>query len=272
VFQSTRVAGEDLTLAAKLGPREPVRTDEGPGSAWIIELGGSNVPCSRLRFHIDDDDFVRDYRLEVMTEENETRSAYDRRRPAPYSPAMQKDTGMYYPNPNEGPYVPVGGVVASGRWRRRAGTPHEPMEISFSEVYARRLRLFVTDNRNPPLRISSAEFSAAARQVIFDGSEAKSAPLRLYFGYPRATATNYDFARNLPATLTPAPERTQLEGDPQPNPSYHPEPLPWTERWPWLIYVVLGAASLTLVGILIVLAREAMRRYDAAHPAAPSAA
>jgi hypothetical protein len=267
VYQSTRVPGEELTMSAELGMREPVKTDEGPGSAWIIDLGGDNVPVSKLRFQIDDNDFVRDYRLEVMAEQATPRDTYNRRDFGRRVPVKEP---YYYPN--DGRYMPTGGVVASGQWRRRAGTPRVPLEISFNEVYAHRLRLSVTDNRNPPLNIKSAEFSAAARQVILDGSGAKAGPLRVYFGNPAAQSPNYDFARNLPDTLAPAPERTQLEGAAVLNPNYQPEPPPWTERWPWLIYVVLGIASLTLIAILGVLAREAMRRHDATAPAAPDAA
>jgi hypothetical protein len=42
-----------------------------------------------------------------------------------------------------------------------------------------------------------------------------------------------------------------------PNPIYSPEPKPFSERAPWLIYVVLAAASLALAAILLSLARAA---------------
>ena len=146
----------------------------------------------------------------------------------------------------------------------------EPLEIHFSEIQAHRLRLLVTDNRNPSLTIRSAEFSAAARQVIFEPADRKG-PFKVYFGNGVARDPNYDLGRNLPATLAPAPERTQFEGQPEANPAYHPEPPPWTERWPWLIYLVLGAASAVLIGILAILAKEVIRRHDAqeASSAAP---
>ena len=54
------------------------------------------------------------------------------------------------------------------------------------------------------------------------------------------------------------------------NPIYQPVPKPWTERWPWLVYVVLSVASLILLGILGVLARAAIARHDAAEQPARS--
>jgi hypothetical protein len=63
----------------------------------------------------------------------------------------------------------------------------------------------------------------------------------------------------LPLKIQPAPARAVLEAQ-LANPIYQPEPKPWTERWPWMIYLVLGFASVFLMGILFILAREALAR------------
>ena len=58
----------------------------------------------------------------------------------------------------------------------------------------------------------------------------------------------------------PDPNRRMLRQSLSPqraNPIYHPEPKPFSERSPWLIYVVLAAASLALASILLSLARAA---------------
>jgi hypothetical protein len=47
-----------------------------------------------------------------------------------------------------------------------------------------------------------------------------------------------------------------------PNQDGRPPPVPLTERWPWMVYVVLGTGSLVLLIILVLLAREAMARHD----------
>ena len=41
------------------------------------------------------------------------------------------------------------------------------------------------------------------------------------------------------------------------------EPPPLTERFPWLIYLVLTLACLSLLGILTAMGRKLIERYDA---------
>jgi hypothetical protein len=235
VSRRVEIPGESLTLPAQLGPREPIRTGDGPGSAWIIDLGGNNVPCERLVCDIADTDFVRNYRIEVSLG------------PDAETPFQQ---------------------VADGVWRRTAGDARQPMVAEFGEILARRIRLVVTDASNPPLSLQSISFSAPARQVVFPHADSQSAEaLRLYFGNPKAFTPRYDFGRNLPARLEPAPIRRAL-GPRQQNPEYVPEPKPLTDRWPWLIYVVLGIVSGVLAVIIVDLARQAIAQHDAAQQAA----
>lgn len=229
VSRSIQVPGEDVTLPATLGGREPVPADGGPGSAWTIDLG-ARVRCERLLFDVADNEFTRTYRLETD-------------------------------NPDEPRQF-----LQSGEWRRRAGEEQRPLEIRFNEVQARRLRLVVTDFRNPPLGLMGVRYAAPARQIVFSPPEA-GAPLKLYFGNPDAGPPHYDFAAALPARLDPPPVRATL-GEVALNPAYRPTPPPWSERWPWLVYVVLGAASLVLLAVLIALGREAVRRHDQAAPLA----
>jgi len=79
----------------------------------------------------------------------------------------------------------------------------------------------------------------------------------------KATPPHYDFARTLRARAPQQPAQASLSGQVERNPAYQPPPLPLSERWPWLIYLVLGAASLVLLVILAVLARQVMARHDA---------
>lgn len=95
-------------------------------------------------------------------------------------------------------------------------------------------------------------FDSAA---LFGSAAGVSSPLRLYYGNPKAMAPRYDLAARLPSVLGPGLSRIPL-GPQRENPIYRPEPKPFSERSPWLVYVVLGAASLVLAAILINLARE----------------
>ncbi len=235
-FRTVDVAGEPFSVPATVGAREAVMGDGGPGSAWILDLGATNVPCETLRVHVSDAEFVRNYRVESLGPAGTVRRF----------------------NPS----------ISNGEWSRRAGEPLVPLEAKFGEQPVTRLRLIVTDNRNQPLTIDRAEAVGSARQIVFARSGVQS-PIRLYFGNPRAEPPNYDFARQLPARLDPAPARL-THADRQSNLEYVPPPKPLSERWPWLIYVVLSGAALVLTGLLVQLARMAIDQHDATRPIASS--
>lgn len=234
VMRQVDVPGERLTLDAAVGPREPVRTFGAPGSAWIIDLGGENVPCDRIEVDVADAEFARTISLAVEI---------------PAAP------------PGRATFSPV--VSRSDlSWQRKLSDPKTPMIVEFSEIQAHRLRLLIADYRNPPLTIQSIKFSAAARQVVFARPEENSGDPRLSFGNPHAELTNYDFARNLPAKLDPPPARAELI-EVERNPNFVPPPQPFTERLPWLIYAVLGSVTAVLALVIVSLSRSAIEIHDA---------
>jgi hypothetical protein len=227
VHRTVQLPGEEVTREASLEPRQPVPGDGGPGSAWLIDLGG-RVPVERLELEVTEKEFVRPYRLE------------------------RADPG----EPRE--------YLSAGEFSRRAGEKEKPLRIQLpNEVLARRLRLVVTDHRNPPLTLTAARYTAPVRQVVLATPEESAWPIRLYFGNPEAQAPHYDFEKTLPAQLEPAPTRAELAEGAQANPDYVPPPKPLTERYPWLVYVVLSLASVVLVGLLGLLGREWIRREEA---------
>jgi hypothetical protein len=229
VFHAVDIPGEYRTLPAALGPREADKTPYGPGSAWGIDLGADSVPCEMLSLAIDDDAFARHYDLESIEPGGMTR------------------------------------IVTEGELRRLPGSKHETVEIHFAETPAHLLKLRVTDYRNPPLDLKSVQYTAPTREVIFAWDRDLAWPLRLYVGNPRAAEPHYDFAAGLAEVVSPAPDRAAI-GPRAANPAYRPEPKPWTERWPWVIYLVLGTASLVLLILLGLLAREAVSRRGAVQP------
>jgi len=196
-----------------------VRAGGEPGSAWLIDIGG-RVLVDRLSLEVSDESFSRPFVVETADD----------------------------------PQNPV--FVASGEISRRKGEPVKPVLIKFDEVHARRLRLIITDYRNPRLSIESIQAMAPARQVLFEMKNSISAPLRLYFGNHKASQPRYDIGKDL--SIAPSPARCDL-GQAVSNPGFVPEPAPLTERAPWLIYVALAASSLALGLILVSLARAAMR-------------
>jgi hypothetical protein len=217
VRRSVRVQGEMVSFPAEREERDADRMDGRPASVWRIDLGG-RVPFERLSFDLATPAFSRQFQLEIVDD----------------------------------PAAPV--VIASGELTREAETTGRPLVIAFAERFGRHLKLTVIDDRNPPLPIGNITAIGAARQVIFEGALTSVGTVRVYYGNPKALAPRYDLATRIPATPTGAPVRLSLS--PQlANPTYRPEPKPFSERAPWLIYVVLAAASLALASILLSLAR-----------------
>ncbi len=229
VRRRVKVPGELDVRQVPFGEREPVRADGGPGSRWAVDLQGSGVPVDRLLVAVADDAFVRNYYIEAG------------------GPAGTNERFWR---------------VTSGVWQRRAGEPKQDLVAEFGqEVLAARLRLVVTDNRNPALQLEAVKAAAPARVVIAQRAESPGGPWRLYFGNPKAESPNYDFARNLPQRIAPPPDRLSL-GSRQENPAYEPIPLPLTERLPWLIYVLLSAAVAVLALLIANLARASIQIAD----------
>jgi hypothetical protein len=229
--------GERLTQDATLLPREPVRLNGAPGSAWIIDLGGENVPCDRIEVEVADSEFARDILIEAEY---------------PSGPLGQLRFT----------YV---GMTEVAPWQRKSGDARRPMIANFQEVQTRRLKLSVTDHRNPPLSVRSVKFSSPARQVVFARPAEATGETRLFFGNPLAELPVYDFSRNLPPKLTPLPARSELAAASL-NPSFVPPPQPFTERFPWLIYVVLSSVTFVLLILIVSLSRTAIRIHDANAP------
>ncbi len=224
------VEGEYVIREVTFGERQAVRENKFDSSQWIIDLGGDSIPVEEILVEIEDAEFARDVELEAGGRDLQ-------------DPFYQVAYREYE------------------SWRRRAGEEIKPMRIAFSEVQASRLRLTVIDQRNPPLKIKSINVKAAARQVVFKNDASLDKPLQLYFGNPEAGPTGYDYARNLPRRLTPAPTRLTI-GELQQNPSFIPVPKPLSERFPWLIYVLLGSAVVLLALLIVNLTRAAIRNHD----------
>ncbi len=226
VFFSLTRPGKWAGGAAQIEYRDPVRAHDDAASAWVLDLGEPNVPVSQLTLHIDQERFSRPFYLEA------------------YEPGRR------------------GEQLVSGTLSRQGG--HEPIVLVFPETRTRRLKLTVIDSRNPPLTLQKAEYAAPARLLVFQ-VPAGSESLRLYIDNPEARAPNYDFADTLPRDLGEIASASF--GSREANPAYVPPPpetLPFTERYPYLLDVVLIVSLAVLAGLLFLLARTAIRRHDTA--------
>ena len=222
---AVRQQGERVSWRLAMPDDQLLRSHGVPASEWTIDLG-ARVPCDRILIEVHADSFSRPYQLEAVDDPQNVR------------------------------------LIASGELKRRVGEEAKPLEIAFDqEEHLRRLRLVVDDYSNQTLPIASFIAQAPARQLVFELKQPSVQPLRLYFGNANATPTRYDFEKDLPARLTASPTRSEARPAVQ-NPEYKPEPLPLTERIPWLIYLVLFASSAALALILLSLARSTMRTAD----------
>ena len=216
VRRSIHLAGEMTSTMGSMEPRDADRANARPASLWRVDLGG-RIPIQQVLLNVGDGVFSRPFRLEALDD----------------------------------PAAPV--LLASGELtRRESGTGQ--LKVGFEERWARRLKLTVIDDRNPPLPMFGLTAEGAARQVVFDGASAAPGVMRLYYGSTRALAARYDLAARLPAESGRMATRLML-GPQRDNPAYRPEPKPFSERSPWLVYVVLAAAGIVLAAILVSLAR-----------------
>ncbi len=214
-----RAKGELTTWHVDIPSYQLVRYQGAPSSAWHIDLG-FYVPCDRLILNIDDETFSRPFHIEAVDDTQNPR------------------------------------LVASGELTRRVGEEVKPIVVMFDkEEHVRQLRLVIADHSNDTLPISQIQAGAPARQLVFELKEPPATPLRMFYGNPKAEAPHYDFEKEVAAKLSNTPVRVAV-GPATPNPDYKEEPLPFTERISWLIYIVLAISSAALGVILWKLARS----------------
>lgn len=254
VKHQVTVPAELVTLPTALERREPTRANGAPASAWIIDLGANHMPVQRINVDVPEPDFNREYVLQAGGPPDTgqgfqwaTGGTWTRAIGDPPKPLVAELTGYLAPSYEYTPY----------------GSTPSTREKPYSEIHARRLRLEVVDHSNPPLTIKGVTFTAAARQVIFANTPGLKGPLRLYYGNSLAEPPHYDLQGTLPARLDPAPRRLTL-AEREANDNFQPEPMPFTERWPWTIYVALGVVSVVLAAVVLSLSRTAIARADLA--------
>jgi len=222
VMMTVRDQGQQVTWDVTVPAYQLLRNQGAPASSWTIDLG-ARVPCDKLIIDVNDESFSRSFQLEDVDDPQNIR------------------------------------LIAEGELTRRISEKRQPVVITFdNDRPTRKLRLLVFDYNNPILSITSMKASAAARQLVFELKE-PGQPLRLYYGNPNASAPHYDFEKELPAKLAVATPSTASVSASVINPGFKPEPLPLTERIPWLIYIVLTISSIALALILLSLARATSR-------------
>ncbi len=196
--------GEVLSWAAELGPREPVRTDEGPASAGALGLGGDRVPCERVELVVADSEFGQ------LPDRGRRAGGFGRAVPSGWSGPVASPGGCA----GEGP--PGGGV------RRGHGEPAPPGGDRPQQPAARRA---VGDVERRRGRWSSlAPRPGRARSTSMSAT-------------PRRSRRNTTSRGTCPPGR-PAPHAAGPSSRPR-KPDLSPRAPPPDRCWPWLIYAVL---------------------------------
>lgn len=115
----------------------------------------------------------------------------------------------------------------------------------------------VDNGDDPPLELKAVRLEMIQRKMCFDA--AAGASYTLYHGDAALAAPRYDYARLFVAEKAPL-EATL--GPEQVNPDYQkrPDTRPFTERYPWLLWVALVVVIAVLGAVALRTAKQAMPR------------
>ena len=130
------------------------------------------------------------------------------------------------------------------------------LSIGFGESRYRYYRATIANEDNPPLPVNGARASGFVRKLVFSADPAGS--YRLYYGNPDAGSPSYDLERIFPYLVTEGLPIAGLGPHTQ-NPAFFvPEPpaKPFTERFPWLLPVIVAIAALIIGAFLASLIRQ----------------
>jgi hypothetical protein len=151
----------------------------------------------------------------------------------------------------------------SKQWRWLAGVtlyrlPDDArLAIGFPESRDRYLRLRVFNRDNRPIVIQRVTFESINRYIQFSPQLADS--YYIYFGSTQARTPVYDLPVIL-ARLPGSPAAAEV-GKVEENPAFRPPPeprKPWTDRYPALLYAVLGTAVLGMGYIAVRFLRKVL--------------
>ena len=185
-------------------------------SRLLLDLGSKGMPSDRLIIVTPQVNFYREMTLE---------GSNDRK---------------------EWTVVSRSGVVYSFKTPKFTG---EQLSVPYPETTSRYLRLTIHNEDNPPLTIDEVRLFGALRRLIFSARPGEA--YTLYYGNPQATFPSYDLERVLPYLATQDLPQASLGVQTQ-NLLFVPKATPFTERFPWLLPVVVTVAAV-IIGLFLLL-------------------
>jgi uncharacterized membrane protein len=202
-----------------------------------IDFGYRHGRPAALAIDFEEEAFQRPYRI---LGRNEERIVTQRGRTETGEPILKE---------SEAPWQ----QLAAGRFRRMPAGPGsrkavDQSRVRFERAVARYLRVVIEDQDSPPLHIRGIAAEGLVQRIVFPRKAGGA--YALHYGQPEARPPHYDLADVLP-DLDEAEPAAAVLGAPRDNPQHGHEPeAPFTERNPWLFWLVLLVAALILAAVV----------------------
>lgn len=199
------------------------QSDDQQATVVDLDFGGAGIPTDRIAISVDDVNFDRDVTLEASDDGDTWRT-------------VQSRTSVFaYDTP------------------RFTG---EDLNFTYPETTTRYLRLTIHDADSPPLSVTDIKVWGVERRVLFFARPGEA--YKVYYGNAEALRPTYDIDRLLGFLDTNDLPVASL-GAQADNPEYVEKLEPFTERFPWLLPLVLALAGLLVGAILLSVVRQARK-------------
>ncbi len=188
-----------------------------------LDLGHDGIPTDHLAVTVDDVNFDRDVTLEASNNGETWRTVQSR------ASIFAYDTPRF---------------------------TGESLSFTYPETTARYLRLVIHDADSPPLTVTDVDVWGVERRVLFFARPGEA--YKVYYGNSDALRPTYDIDRLLGFLDTSDLPMASL-GAQTDNSDYIEKLLPFTERFPWLLPLVIALAGLLVGGILLRVVMQARK-------------
>ena len=225
VFSVTETQAEEASYPASIRKRTEDNTNR--RSLIVFDLGSKGLPTNRLTIRTPHVNFYREVVLEGTGDID-----------APSWSLIQRS-----------------GVLYSYDTLKFVG---DQLTLSYPETTFRYLRLTIDNEDNPLLPVEGVDVFGVPRKLIFQAQP--DASYKLFYGNTKARAPSYELERILPFLETENLPIGAL-GPQTDNLAFKVEKrrLPFSERYSWLITVVVVVAALGLAVLLFGVIRKAKK-------------
>jgi len=198
-------------------------------SRLVVDLGRAGLPSSRVEVSTPNVNFFREVRIETSGDAREWTEILSGGAIFSYDTPLLKQQGL---------------------------------GVDYPETTDRYLRVTVLNRDNAPLEVTGVKALGFERRLIFQAKSGDS--YALHYGNPAASAPSYDIEQLFPYLVTENLREGGL-GAEVVNTDFEAKPTePFSERYPWLLPLVVALAALGLGAFLAMVLRQARRAQASA--------